>query len=127
LLPGEYRPYLQSNEGVLPATKLHTDAGTVTLRLEPPLTVRGQVVGTDGQAIVPEGYQIWINARRGQAYFRGTRVQPDGTFELKGLPPGTLTLQVWSSGRFMPATVEVTAGDLNVTIVLAARPPPKQR
>ena len=127
LLPGEYRAYLQTSEGVLPETKLRTDAGKVTLRLEPPLTVRGRVVGTDGQAIVPEGFQIRINARRGQTYLRGTRVDSDGAFELKGVPPGTVTLQVWSSGRYKSATVEVTAGDVNLTIVLEPTPPPKPK
>jgi len=112
---------------VLPATKLHTDAGAVTLRLQPPLMIRGRVVDTAGHLIEPVGFQLWVNARQGKTWIRGTSVSSDGTFELQGLPPGTVTLQVWAGNRYMPASVDVTAGDLGVTIVLAARPPPKPK
>jgi protocatechuate 3,4-dioxygenase beta subunit len=127
LLPGEYSPYLNTSEGVLPATGLRTDAGAVTLRLQPPLVIRGRVVDTAGDLIEPAGFQMWVSARQGKSYLRGTSVSSDGTFEIKGLPPGTVTLQVWAGNRYMPATVDATAGDLSVTIVLAQRPPPKPK
>jgi protocatechuate 3,4-dioxygenase beta subunit len=127
LLPGEYTPYLNTSHGVLPATKLRTDAGSVMLRLQPPLMIRGRVVDTAGNLIEPVGFQMWVNARQGKNWLRGTSVSADGTFEIQGLPPGTVTLQVWAGNRYMPATVDVTAGDLGVTIVLAPRPPPKPK
>jgi hypothetical protein len=126
LLPGEYSPYLMTNQGVLPATKLRTDAGAVTLRLQPPLTVRGRFLDTAGNVIRPDGFRIWLNARQGQNWFRGTSVASDGTFEIKGLPPGTVTLQVYPGNRYKQVTIDVTAGDIDVTIVLEPiQPKPK--
>jgi protocatechuate 3,4-dioxygenase beta subunit len=128
LLPGEYSPYLNTNDGVLPTTKLRTDTGSVTLRLEPPRIVRGRIIDTAGRIIEPVGFRIWINARQGQNWFRGTNVAPDGTFEIKGLPPGTVTLQVWSGNRYKAATVDVTAGEENLTIMLEPfQPKPKPK
>jgi protocatechuate 3,4-dioxygenase beta subunit len=118
LVPGVYSPYLNTSLGVLPPTKLRTDAGVVTLRLQPPRIVRGRIVDPDGRVIEPDGFRVWVNARQGSNWLRGTSVASDGTFELKGLPPGTVTLQVWAGNRYKPATVDVTAGDRNVTIVL---------
>ncbi|MHC4136978.1 MAG: carboxypeptidase regulatory-like domain-containing protein [Planctomycetota bacterium] len=123
LLPGEYSPHLNTHEGVLPATTLRTNAGPVTLRLQPPLTVRGRIVDTAGRVIEPVGFRMWVNARQGQNWLRGTAVSSDGTFEIKGLPPGTVTLQVWSANRYKAATIDVTAGDLDVTVMLEPNQP----
>jgi len=127
LLPGEYSPYLNTSLGVLPATKLRTDAGAVTLRLQPPLMIRGRITDTVGNVIEPVGFRMWVNARQGKSWLRGTAVSPDGTFEIKGLPPGMVTLQVWAANRYKPATIDVTAGDLSVTIVLEPFPAPKPK
>ncbi|MHC4974844.1 MAG: carboxypeptidase regulatory-like domain-containing protein [Planctomycetota bacterium] len=123
LLPGEYSPYLRTSQGVLQATKLRTDAGAVTLRLQAPLAIRGRIVDLAGRVIRPDGFQVWVNARQGQTWLRGGNVASDGTFEIKGLPPGTVTLQVWPGNRYKPVTTDVTSGDLDVTIVLEPNQP----
>jgi hypothetical protein len=43
----------------------------------------------------------------------------DGTFTIKGVPPGTYTLKTWSAeGKPTTETVTVTAGDTNVELAV---------
>jgi plastocyanin len=52
-----------------------------------------------------------------------TRVDPDGSFHLEGVPVGTRTLVVWGPhSKPVKQTVEVRPSGAEVTVVLEARP-----
>jgi hypothetical protein len=124
LLPGEYRIQVQLTDEILPTTTLRTGMPSVTLRLERAMTIRGRVTDAGGQPIVLQGGQaLYVNARKGDQWFSGTMVGSDGRFELRGLPTGTLTLQVWGGNEYKPANVDVVAGADGVAITLERNPP----
>lgn len=124
LLPGEYRIHAQFGDEILPQTTLRTGMPSATLRLERALTVRGRVLGPDGQpAALQGGNPIYVNARKGEQWFSGTTVGSDGRFELRGLPAGTVTLQTWGGNEYKQATVDVVAGSDGVTITLERAEP----
>jgi len=124
LMPGEYRLSLTLEDGVLGATTLRTGAGPVTLHLEPPLSIRGRVTDLDGRPIPVDGNnRVWINARQGNQYLPGTSADADGYFEIKGLPAGTMTLQVWGGRGFKSVRVEAQAGEDSLRIRLEPNEP----
>jgi hypothetical protein len=126
LLPGEYRLQLQAGDEVLPQTTLQTGMPSATLRLERALTIKGRVVGPDGQApVLPGGQMANISARKAEQWFGGAMVAADGRFELRGLPAGTVTLHVWAGGEYKMTQVDVVAGSDGVTITLEKNPPPQ--
>lgn len=124
LMPGEYKIQIQGSDEILPATTLRTGMPSATLRLERALTIRGRVTDADGRPIVLQGGQpVYVNARKGDQWFSGTTAGSDGRFELRGLPAGTVTLQIWGGNEFKQATVEVVAGSDGVSIALERNPP----
>jgi hypothetical protein len=128
LLPGEYRMQLQMGDEVLSSTTLQTGMPSVTLRLERALTIKGRIVGPDGGAItLPAGQMANVMARKSEQWFGSSVVGADGRFELRGLPPGTVTIQVWVPGNeYKAAQVDVAAGADGVVITLERAPPPQQ-
>ena len=64
------------------------------IALETGLSVRGRVVGYAGR----DGFDLWVGVRwRGPE--RWTQVGEDGSFDLRGLPPGTYELLWQRAGR----------------------------
>jgi protocatechuate 3,4-dioxygenase beta subunit len=124
LLPGEYTLQINSAEGVAAEATYRTGSGDITIQLVSPLTIRGKVVDAAGNPIVPDGnYQVYINARRGSRYFSSATAAADGSFALKGLAPGKVTLNVWAGQRYKPATVDVEAGEQSLVISLEENKP----
>ena len=95
-----------------------------TLRLERALTIRGRVVGPEGQAVtLPQGQPMYLNAMKGDQWGQNAIVASDGRFEMEGLPPGTVTLNVWAGNEYKPAKVDVQAGAEGVLITLERNTP----
>jgi len=130
LLPGEYsvQMWLQGEE-ILPATTLRTGMPSATLRLERALTIRGRVTDAGGRPIaLANGQPVYVNARQGDRWFSGSAVGSDGRFEIRGLPPGNVTIQAWAGNEYKQATVEAVAGADGVVITLERNPPqPEQK
>jgi len=121
LEPGEYRFGTFWNfNGVAPRETYRTGSGKHTIQLVLPFKIKGIVVGSDSQPVQPARGQVWVNARAGDQYARGVIVGANGTFEIEGLPPGSIRLQAYASG-YLPASVEVQAGAENVRIVLQSQ------
>ena len=128
LVHGKYRLWLSSPRGVAPQTDLHTDAGLITIRMQPALTIAGKIVTEDGGVPEVKNGQIWINVQQNGRWFAGSRPDSEGNFEVKGLPEGEVTVQVWAANEYQAARETATAGDKNVRIVLKKRaPPPNQK
>jgi len=125
LIAGEYRCQAQpSTDEILPLATLRTGMPSVTLRYERALTIRGRVTGPGGQPLVlQQGTRVQIAARSGEQWFPGAMVGEDGRFELRGMPPGTVTLQLWAGNDYKPATVEVASGSDGVQITLERNQP----
>jgi hypothetical protein len=106
----------------------------VPLRRTTMQRIRGRVEGMKENA-GRAGYQVVVAARGGAGIvgFRGGfgggngRIQPDGTFETAGLPPGSYTLQVVQFAQGPPVTVgraNVELGDTPLdNVVLYAGTP----
>jgi len=118
LFPGRYKLSLMTQHGVAPDVELHTDGAATTIRLEPALTITGRIVTEDGSAL--EG-QLWVSALRDSRTFGWTQPDSEGNFELKGLPSGAVTVQVYSNNVYQAARVDATAGDRNVRVVVKPR------
>jgi protocatechuate 3,4-dioxygenase beta subunit len=108
------------------------DIRNVAIELEPAFTIRGAVRDAQGRPVT----WCWVRATRSGAPegdagngLLGARVEPDGTFELRGLPEGLYRIDVvvgnWmpEATRYQNAQIEnVAAGteDLRVVLVAAA-------
>ncbi|MFQ5844357.1 MAG: carboxypeptidase regulatory-like domain-containing protein, partial [Planctomycetota bacterium] len=125
LFEGEYQLNGQPPGGVLPLVKVRTGERSLVVRLEEPLSVSGRIVDSDGNPVGPAaGRNVWINARQGTRWLRGVQAKADGTFELRNLPAGTVTLQAWAYPAYNQASVDVVAGSTGVVITLTKRTPP---
>jgi hypothetical protein len=124
LIPGEYRLQVQAGDDFLPPAILRTGASPVTLRLERALTIRGRVTGPDGSPIAQTATsRVYVNARRGEQWLSGTTAGDDGRFELRGMPTGTVTLQVWAGQDYKHAQLDVASGRDDVSIVVERNEP----
>jgi hypothetical protein len=119
LIPGEYRLQVSLPEEVLPATTLRTNGSPATLRLQRALTIRGRVTDTNGRPVVLQApNRVYVNAQQGETWLQGSVAGEDGSFEIRGLPAGTIALQVWAGNEYKSTRVEATAGSDDVRIVL---------
>jgi protocatechuate 3,4-dioxygenase beta subunit len=130
LLPGDYRLQgQQMGDEILPQTTVHTGSGLATLRYEKALSIKGRVTDAAGRPIsLPAGQMLYVNVRQGQQWYSGAAVGSDGNFEIKGVPSGAVTLQVWGGSEYKPATVETVGGATGLLITLeknTPQPPPK--
>ncbi|MFB3067579.1 MAG: carboxypeptidase regulatory-like domain-containing protein, partial [Planctomycetota bacterium] len=125
LIPGEYRINGQIQGGVIPDVKVTSGGPPITIRLERPMTVSGLIVDAQGGPLVfsTENARVWVNARIGNRWLQGTQAHSDGTFEIKNLPAGTLTLQIWGGTDYKAKTVEVEAGTSGLEIALEKNVP----
>jgi 5-hydroxyisourate hydrolase-like protein (transthyretin family) len=120
---GAYRIWLTSEHGVTPEMTLTAGDDNVEVHLEPGLTIKGVIVQADGGPLqLQSGQSAWVNAQQSNRSLRGARPAGDGTFELRGMPPGNITLRVWAGNKYQYTTVEVAAGDQNVRIALEFNP-----
>ena len=113
---------LESGRGFIVPDPVKLPVGENSVRIVAVVgkTIRGKVVGSDGKAVVAvsiaaidgDGKQVasaWVSA-------------PDGSFEMRGVPPGTYTLRTrrWDSeGRNSKTsdTEGIVAGSEGVTLV----------
>ncbi len=79
----------------------------VKLEFEYGLLIAGSVIDAQGRAISG----AWVSASGTNT---GARTGEDGTFVLRGVPPGRTTLRLWANGK--RATAEVIAGNQSVQI-----------
>jgi hypothetical protein len=54
-------------------------------------------------------------------HYANAQADSDGNFEVKGLPEGEVSVQVWTGNAYEHIVVKATAGDRNVRIVLKKR------
>ena len=128
LLPGTYTLYFSSDEGVAPQTTLQAGERNVVIQLQPALTLRGVVLDAAGNPPEIRNNQIlYVYAKKGSRGLRGAQVNADGSFEIKGLPTGPLTLLIFGGGLYDGAPTEVQSGDLNVRLLVKRRAPRKPR
>jgi protocatechuate 3,4-dioxygenase beta subunit len=99
-------------------------ASDVRVRMRPAREVRGRVVGPDGRGV--QGARVRVDSLVGaegdDAFVDAEteRTAADGTFSLRGLPPGRVKVQASASGH-VDATVEAETGGAAVEIALATR------
>ncbi|MHC4930816.1 MAG: carboxypeptidase regulatory-like domain-containing protein [Planctomycetota bacterium] len=122
LWPGEYRLYVRTPDSVAPGTGFQTGTGAVLVQMVASLKIRGRMVDTQGNPVASKGgNQLYVSARRGEKWLQGGRVGEDGTFEIRALTAGKVTLHCWGNRYYKAATVEAVAGDVGVTIVIERR------
>jgi hypothetical protein len=103
---------------VLQASEAKDD---LQLQLQAGATVHGVV---SGLAQASRG-NVGVNATGPESYFAATRTGADGTFELEGVPSGTITLRanagdfIGGSMRSATATVNVPEGQTDVSAEIA--------
>jgi len=128
LTPGTYKLYFNSDKGVAPQMTLQAGDRNVVIQLEPALTIRGVVHDAVGNPPeIKNNQRLYVSARQGSRWLRGGQVNADGSFEIKGLPNGSLTLQVYGARTYSSTSVQAHSGDLNVRITLVKRAPRKPR
>jgi protocatechuate 3,4-dioxygenase beta subunit len=127
LFPGKYKVWLTSPRGVAPQTELDTGSGSVTIRMQPALTIEGKIETEEGGVPVVKNRQLYVNVQQNGRYFGGGMADSDGNFEVKGLPEGEVTVNVWAGNEYLPASQTATAGDKNVRIVLKKRTTPRNQ
>ncbi|MEO6593477.1 MAG: carboxypeptidase regulatory-like domain-containing protein [Planctomycetota bacterium] len=121
LLPGDYRvrarlPSQPLGSGdKLVSVQANRRAGDVILRLEAGRTVRGSVVGSDGQPVA--GALVAVRGALGQT----TMTDGSGDFLLE-LPDRAIDLQVWLGDRSRQSIVPVLVGQERVSIRLDTPP-----
>ncbi len=123
---GTYRPMVYRSDAVMPDVTLATGAGPQTIVLLAPASLKGRLVdAASGDAARPPAGQQWsVSARRGEQWLSGANVDPDGSFDIRGLPPGPLTIQVWAP-PYQMRTMDVEAGGGIVTVPLGMNPAPR--
>ena len=110
--PGDYE-LVASAPGLAPSAPTAARAGeTITLKLSAGAIVHGTVVDRDSKA--PLGYaRVTREARGGGASAQpanaGTVTRADGSFELRGVPPGPLALFVAAGGHHPRLEAGLTA------------------
>ncbi len=137
VLPGYY-DVIAWQAGLVPAVVADVRAAAGrrldlgNLKLLPGLTITGRVVDTEGRAIpdaaagarspdlrLPGG---GLPGRVAIGRFSSAATEPDGTFRLTGLLPGTLLVRADALGfKMMAEPKEVSAGETGVVIELQRR------
>jgi protocatechuate 3,4-dioxygenase beta subunit len=136
LLPGEYRVSLSCSghapeSSYDPIIVAEQPLEEVEWAVHTGLAIRGLVVDPAGEGVAAISINARVKAKpgddpRGQRTSQwGERTEPDGSFELAGLLPGTYELSVWSEDRPRPrepTVVELAAGSdaEDVRVVLPA-------
>lgn len=122
LPPGEYRPTLYTEAGVLPDRVLRAGESDVTIQLGSGLTVRGRVTDENGVPFAQDpSKQIYVSAQRPNQWLRSARVDDEGYFELKMLPPGPITLTAYVPDHGN-AILEVEAGEQSARLTVQRKP-----
>jgi len=112
LTEGKYKITVQRSQmGFVLPEPVEVDAGTedLKLKLHAGLSITGSVINSQGRGVSG----AWVSMRRGGS---SARTGQDGTFVLRGLSAGTVTLSVWAGGSM--TTHEVQAGSRSVQIRL---------
>lgn len=122
LLPGQYRLSLRSDYGVAPSdVTLQSGDLSVLVQLEPALKVSGLVVDENGRAPRIKNGRLYVGAYQGNRWLAGSHTNTDGSFEIKGLLQGEITLKIWPGRGYHMASVSVVAGSQGVRIALRKR------
>lgn len=116
---GEYQQWRKWANGVAVPFKSNPgwEIENITIQLTRPATVRGRVVGEEGQQLA--GLEVRAHAKDllgNRCYDPTTKVEEDGTFELKYIRPGASYIQV---GPFYLNTAGAQAGR---TVILELEP-----
>ncbi len=122
---GPYGVTIHDTENAMPPTSLQTGSGLRVITLEEPLTIRGKLIDADTNGPIDVGaQQVWINVTVGGTT-KGARPDPNGVFEVKGLPRGEAKIQVWAGSKYRQASVQAMSGDQNVEFRLVPNKPRK--
>ena len=92
-------------------------------------TVRGRALMSNGQPFATTSIGVVVRENNGTSSRQGGRTQADGSFEIKGLTPGTFDLEVrpQSFGRDDDAevarqTITVTGDDIDGLLLVGSKP-----
>jgi len=133
LAPGEYRFDVREPGLVIDAMTVRTDDTRIVLRLYEPLSIRGRLLGPDGEpmkvqptvprkagpdgTIVMTTSPIGVNAYRDGRFLASAEFGTGGTFVINGLPPGPVVVKAWAGGYpYKLIEVEIQAGTEGATL-----------
>ncbi len=112
--PGEYARFFQKHGFLMPASsafggsfRIEADAPSLRFELTPPATLRGRVIGTDGNPA--PNVQVAI----GSQYTRTVTTDENGAFVFEDLDPGLYPVLARSSHErtYFPATTDATLAE----------------
>lgn len=117
------------SDPVLPLVVADAGAPQLHIVAPDPLTVAGRVADARGRPVVKYAMRgmrrpvgVTVNAYQGDRKAAWDFVDRDGRFELGGLLPGPVRLEVEAGEEFVPLELQASAGDRDLELALQRKP-----